>query len=348
MKNPFLYVAVMLICPSLVLADAVVFEDGSRDELDQVDSASDKKELTYAQVSLRIYNKDITNLEVTQQEVKEKTFTIPFLEKEAEASLPSTDDAVRDYMSAHGRIQNAVRLKEIQPYVSPNYYQKLTEKTQSGIKEQVVLQMVQNMRPSMAQVRDARVSDEAVKITAKGDSYLGPMDGLIQMNKYGEHWIIAEESWFLGDKSVPQNAAVTDVFIATQEDFLQDGQALISFERQIEPAFAIQKRKLYNLRKVHAPKHKNAFTYTFFMESREKTEVSDDGSDVPTQEERKRLHIRWTGPKELVPEQKLYHTKYPLDVSVARDDDGYLPNEFNLSLPERKPNTFLASFLYSF
>lgn len=349
MRNPFLCLAVMLICPSLVLADAVVFDDGSRDDLDKMVDVNgpEQKELAYAQLSLRVYNGNIANLEFSPEE-KDKSFVIPLLEKEAEASLPSTDEAIRDFLAAHATIQDAVGLKEIQPVVSNDYYKKLSEKTEAGIKEQVVLQMTQNLRPATAEVRDVRVSGESVKIIAQGNSYLGAMNGLIQMDKSGGQWIIADESWFIGgSEQRKHDGVVADVFTATKEDFVQDRHQAISLERQIEPEFSIKKRELYKLRKVNAPKHKNAFTYTFFMESKNKKEADNDPEEELV-DDRKRLHILWTGPKELVPEQKLYHTTYPLDVSVARDDDGYLPGEFNLMLPEKKPNTFLASFLYSF
>ena len=63
---------------------------------------------------------------------------------------------------------------------------------------------------------------------------------------------------------------------------------------------------------------------------------------------RPHLHVLWTGPRQMFPEQTTINNEYPVDVSVADDDEGYMSGELNLRLPKKRPNEITASWLWNF
>jgi len=96
--------------------------------------------------------------------------------------------------------------------------------------------------------------------------------------------------------------------------------------------------------KVNNTRQKQAFMFVFLM-NKPSQEVA------PVQKvsaQRKHMHIMWTGSKRLMPEQKNIENKYPVDISIDNYSDGFMPGEWNLALPDKKPKEVSVSFLWAF
>ena len=74
----------------------------------------------------------------------------------------------------------------------------------------------------------------------------------------------------------------------------------------------------------------------------------EDLSTELAQGQRPKMHILWSGPNKMMPQQKEIKNEYPVDVSIANDDDGYAPGELNLLLPKKRPNGVTASLMWTF
>lgn len=116
-------------------------------------------------------------------------------------------------------------------------------------------------------------------------------------------------------------------------------QNFLNYAGQNEPV-AYKKIALV---KVNNTRKKQAFMFIFFM-NKPKPEAEQQKINPA----RKYMHIMWTGTKKLMPAQKNYENKYPIDVSIDNYSDGFVPGRWNLALPDKKPREVSVSFLWAF
>lgn len=134
-------------------------------------------------------------------------------------------------------------------------------------------------------------------------------------------------------KEIQPPALAPRIKNAEYGDFL----AYASLEER-KPAKKIALVKVNNTRK------KQAFMFVFLMNRQKPQEAPKE--DLA--KKRKHMHIMWTGSKKLMPKQKNIENKYPIDVSIDNYSDGFVPGEWNLALPDKKPREVSISFLWSF
>jgi hypothetical protein len=113
------------------------------------------------------------------------------------------------------------------------------------------------------------------------------------------------------------------------------------FLSQVSPEYSLNNNFL-SLVKVSTPRRKQAFMFVFFMNPKGHARTLKEKIAKHTH-----MHILWTGPKQLVSEQKIVRD-YPVNFSIANHKDGYSQGEWNLVLPSKKPKEVAVSFLWSF
>lgn len=119
----------------------------------------------------------------------------------------------------------------------------------------------------------------------------------------------------------------------------KESMGLIS---RISPDYKVN-RNFLSLSKVSINRHKEALTFVFFMNH---DKVDSPQTSVGGNKPHKRLHI--LGPKSIFPEQKVFDNEYPVDVSVAKYDDGFAEQEWNFILPNKKPREIRVALMWSF
>lgn len=117
------------------------------------------------------------------------------------------------------------------------------------------------------------------------------------------------------------------------------------FLNYVSPEYSINRNKLGLVKVTKDRGSKEAITFVFVMNEHRKESQENKRSLA---DERKRLHLMWTGSKKVMVNQKVIDDQYPLDLSLANYEDGYAPDEFNVILPSRKPKQVGVSFLWSF
>jgi len=114
------------------------------------------------------------------------------------------------------------------------------------------------------------------------------------------------------------------------------------FINAVSPDYIVN-RNFLSLTKVPQDRRKRAIMFVFFMN---KPKADPNKVMMAKNSMRSRLHIM--APKRVVTEQKVVDDEYPLDVSIARYDDGYSADEWNLVLPNKKPREIFVSLLWNF
>jgi hypothetical protein len=157
----------------------------------------------------------------------------------------------------------------------------------------------------------------------------------------------APSSIFLDTNIKPPKARPKIIAAGAKYDYAKTG-GLMS---EVSPDYRLHGR--IALQRVPNTRQKRAFTFVFLM-NKEKGEARKIRKqhkivleEMPPAQKR-RMHILWTGSKKIVKEQKVIDDTYPLDVSIARYDEGFSPGEWNLVLPSKKPKEIAVSFLWSF
>ena len=97
------------------------------------------------------------------------------------------------------------------------------------------------------------------------------------------------------------------------------------------------------LSKVRNNRNRQAIMFVFLMN---KEKVDPNKPTVVKNNSRVRMHI--LGSSKIFKEQKIIENELPLDVSMAKYEDGYASDEWNLVLPNRKPKEVRVSLLWSF
>jgi hypothetical protein len=92
-----------------------------------------------------------------------------------------------------------------------------------------------------------------------------------------------------------------------------------------------------SLSKIHNDKNTRAITFVFLM---------NKDKNAPKDSPRMRMHIM--GSPKIFKEQRIVQNELPLDVTMAKYDDGYAPREWNMVLPNKKPREVKVELLWSF
>ena len=111
------------------------------------------------------------------------------------------------------------------------------------------------------------------------------------------------------------------------------------FLSAVSPEYTINMNFLL-LTKVSYTRDKEAFMFVFLM--------NKDQFKAPVSRDNLRTRIHILGHKGIFPKQRLIENEYPVDVSIAKYDDGYAPEEWNLILPSKKPREVKVALLWSF
>lgn len=138
----------------------------------------------------------------------------------------------------------------------------------------------------------------------------------------------------LEDAQVPVNLAgvISPSHRSGAKDLIDD----------VSPEYVVD-RNFLGLSKVPQDRRKRAIMFVFLMN---KHKVDPEKPVVLRDNTRTRLHIM--GSKKIVNEQKIVDDEYPIDISIAKHDDGYASEEWNLVLPKGKPREVMVSLLWSF
>jgi len=102
-------------------------------------------------------------------------------------------------------------------------------------------------------------------------------------------------------------------------------------------------KKALQLTRTSSHRNKRALMFVFFMDKAK----ADPGQTAFARADRhRRMHI--LGPKRVFTRPEVIDDIYPLDISVARYDEGYAPQELNLVVPSGRPREVRVSWLWSF
>lgn len=347
MRKLFVYLILVLFIPSIGLADVIVFQDGTQIETKVIQESDSEARLYYEGSSLTYLKNPIEGLQLNPP-VKKDTLVVPFLESIAEASVELPEVAIRAYLEAHQRIQNSWQLKDLETSLSDQYLDRLSKRVDAGANSLVVLQMIKNLSPENVEVLDTHIEEEKAQIAVRGQASLGDMYGIVTMVKEKAQWRVDQESWFSADlKDLKQRLPLIAVDTVKSLDLVQARKKKESLTASLRsPDYSFDYNP-FSLKKLNPYERDEAFMLVFFVQKGE-SRAKDLGLESSDESDRNRIHVLWTGPKQLVPKPKMYEDQYSWDVSIANDDDGYLSGNFNLKLPDKRPKEVAASFLLNF
>ncbi len=356
MNRSFLILMLCIIFPSLLSrADEVVFEDGATDDLspllspsaNQQTIAKNPLEVQFGFSKLHYYDKAVKEVKLTAQAKKSSGIPL-FAVKEAQADLIPINLATNSFFRIYNTIQQASGLTDIRPVITDNIFNGLQNKITSGVSQYTVLKMVQEFRPEKVKIIDSRVEGKLAEFAVTGQSPFGPVQGLVNLVQSENEWKLDNEEWFSGDKTPTKADAVTMALGQPSSDPNVNASTNLFLDSFPQYKF---NRNILALRHAHTDIRKRSFMFIFFMDrpdSQQKKFYTGDLTTENQDQQRPRMHILWTGPNKMMAEQKIIKNEYPVDVSIANDDDGYAPGELNLLLPKKKPNGVTASLMWTF
>lgn len=246
-----------------------------------------------------------------------------------------------------GSIQGARQLKDLKNSLAPGYFQKLQAQVESGVSQYVVLANMQILRPQKIHIRDFNIENSRAEFLVSGHSLFGPVQGLVQLVKIEGDWKIDQESWYAGGKDDKRPIGVA---LKPLEELKYYGDVPSGLFAEVSPDYEVP-RNFLSLAKVPYSKDKEAVSFVFLMNedtmAQEEQVHSEEGGTLKNSH-RQSMHVVWTWTKRFMVEQKRIANQYPVDVSIANDEDGYAPRQWNLVLPEKKPREAVISLLWAF
>ncbi len=330
-----------MLIPRLIMADDVLFHDQTKHLVDST-SSTPTTILQSGPISLEFLDKSIQSiaLENYPDDLKMKS---SFFVSVAEASVSSVDSIMNDYMNAQAKIRQAKSLNDLQSLTTPGFVLLLREKVVSGANELMVLKTLQTLRPDHIKIVDVRRQNDQGKLAVTGHSFAGPVQGVAYMIQENDHWKIDRETWFSVDKTqvIQQEYPLSFMKLPTNINDPYQNSALAILDT---PEYKFDRNTLH-LQRARPNIRKRSFMFIFYMNKKEPIKQVAGASELrPTAP----LHILWTGPNQMVPEQKVVKYEYPIDFSIADDKDGYMPGNLNLHLPRKRPNGVTLSAMWSF
>lgn len=249
----------------------------------------------------------------------------------------------QDFVNSFNVILDARRLDELHAVLSDQYFQSLTDKVKAGTSHYVVLALVKSLRPYDIRVTDSYIKDGKAQLAVSGNSDFGPMQGLVQMVNVDGVWKIDGENWYAGGKNSIQ---ANDPIVTTYNRLSYDKKYATPTSRdllsEVSPGYNV-KKGVRPLSKVSSDKRRRAIMFVFLM-NKEKPDPNQ--AIVVNEKTRGRLHV--LGSKKIFKEQQLVDNELPMDFTVAKYDDGFAAEEWNLVLPNKKPRELIVSLLWSF
>lgn len=313
----------------------------------QMTASDETTEIRYGLSNLQFNIGPVREVKIDRQARQKVAFS---LVTTAQASDVTDEQLVRVCEA----VNEARRVEDLQAVLSDNYYQLLKGKVDAGASQYIVLAALQSMRPQKIRIIDSHIDERHAELAVAGESNLGPMRGLVRLSKTGTVWKIDEETWFAGGKIAQQRKdpivrALNSLPARNKYDQAKPSGLL----SEVSPDYAVN-RNFLSLAKVPKDRRRQAIMFVFMMnKDKDKAKAENEKDQDPfgrlvAAAPRARMHILWTGPKKMVPDQKVIENRYPMDVSIAKYEDGYAPGEWNMVMPSKKPREVRVSFLWSF
>ncbi len=293
-------------------------------------------------VSLNFSNEPIQQIALADYP-KDDTMKPSFFVGVAEASVIPTDSIMIDFKRAQERIQRARSLRDMEDVTTANYIQPLKDKVGVGVNELMVVSMLQNLRPDNVNIQDVRGQKDHSKLAVTGNSSYGKVHGVVEMVQDPNGWKIERETWFSDQKkqvAVEKNLLTTMNVPPKLEDPMVNSS--LAFVENPDVKF---NRNTLNLQMAHPNISKKNFTFIYYIQKKDRMKEHLTGTK---EELAAPVHILWTGPRSMVPQQTVVKNEYPINYSIADDNDGYMPGAMNLHLPKRKPNGVVVSAMFTF
>ncbi len=260
----------------------------------------------------------------------------------AEAAVPPDQADIRAFEKICNAISNAARIDDLKPFLVDKNIEFLKARVKAGVSGHVVLAMLQVTRPRNIRIIDSRVEDGRGEFAVSGYSTLGLMQGKIHMVKADGAWKIEDETWFASERPGRSDNLIVAVYKSLSDPYQYMGHPRKGFVSGVSSEDAIRE-KPFQLTRISNHRRKQAIMFVFFMDKAK----GEHGQPVVGREDRhSRMHV--LGPKKVFPRPEVIDDKYPLDISVARYDEGYAPEELNLVVPNGKPREVAVSWLWSF
>ena len=260
----------------------------------------------------------------------------------AEAALPPDEYKAGDFEKICNAISSAGMLDDLKPYLLGKNLEFLKAKVKGQVSSHAVLVMFQAMRPQKIRIIDSRIEGERAEFAVTGSSVWGPMQGLIHMVKADGTWKIEDESWYASKHFDRRDGLMIKGF-SNLSDADQYVEAIPGdLVSRLSPDYVL-KKGLLQLNKVAHDRNKRALMFVFLMD---KQKVDPDRPAAVKEVARARIHV--LGPKRVFPEQQVIESGYPVDISVAKYNDGYMPQACNFVLPSKKPREVAVSWMWSF
>lgn len=341
MNKLLLVLVFMFLLTSISQAEAVnTFNPTSNntDESLQNTATEDVTEISYGYSNFKFYNTPVQTVQIDRPAKKgELSFSMVGT---AEASVIPL--LPKDFAKISDTITEASELNGLKSVLSEEYFQLLQEKVDAGVSQYAVLAMFKAMRPYKTYIIDSYTDENHAQLAVSGQSYFGPMQGLINMVSVDGKWKIENESWYAEkNNSKSEKGPITKAISLSNEKRFEEIKRTDLISR-ISPDYKFKRNSLA-LIKVGDNRRKQAFNFVFVMD---KDKHGDQQSAALKHNSRGRMHV--LGPNRLFKEQKVIKNKYPMDVSLSNYNDGYATDEWNLTLPSRKPREVTVSFLWSF
>lgn len=264
----------------------------------------------------------------------------------------------QDFYTIYDHLNNAFRLNDLKPYITDAYYDQLQARIKAGASSHAVMAMLQAMRPQKAAILESKIDDTHAELILTGRSNLGVMRGRVHLVGTDAGWRVEREQWYVGGKEKKDSFGASYDMLSGRTTQVHPAQ--VDMMSSVSPDYVIN-RNFLDLTKISKSRRKQSVMFVFLMNGKKDNTEEQQGIGrlLPKQtlfhydamdknHQRNRLHVMWTGPKKILKDQKVIENEYPVDLSIARYDDGYAPGEWNMVLPNKKPREVAVSLMWSF
>lgn len=265
----------------------------------------------------------------------------------AEAAMDPAEVIITNFMTQYGRLKESVSLDEVRTVMTQDAMAGLEEKLAAGVQEIMIVEMLKSMFPDMElEVYDAAVTPNEAVLAVRDARQRKDIQGVIVLRQESGSWKIQQAQW-LEDPDYLRNPNPFDLVESTLLLTYAEGADPVGMKEQWEYAPYRLDSNVLSLQRVSNKFTKSSFVFVFLVERKKRV---DPDTELPANKKTtSQLHILWTGPRQLVPQQRVYSDlRLPLDVSVAHYKQGYKSNVWNLRLPRRRPKEVSFVLLYKF
>jgi hypothetical protein len=262
----------------------------------------------------------------------------------AEAEEPGDQAVALAYLEAVKVIRHARRFAAIRPVVSLAFYQALQQRIDEGVYELMVLEMLRGLMPAEVSVYSIQVKEEHAKILVSGKGQKLDMLGIVEMSWEDGQWRLDRETWIGNDQMAWKDVNPGDLLTLSTDQPLTRPSGV--YQWRLED-YGFDDNPL-GLETTGFTMPKDSFSFLFFVERQAalREKLRSWKSEVP--EQSPRLHLIWTSSRHIVSGQKVLTDGAPINVSIAHEQEGYMPGTFNLRLPKRQPKQFYVGMMYKF